>query len=198
MAIWRQICFDMRWVSSLKERNCSVTIVGNELRRLHSALRCGDHKLNIDLLHFIVVVGGPRENPPLEDELRIAESFDTTVRWHDIRAPCLPVFNVDQKPADVQTSIFSLTRNSWMSFDNSWAEFLYEHRTLPVDSLGAPSRLFHIMETEFHELDSDVDPATFKPKRMHYVVQPWMLEKYATRVFITPQRNCLAILKRGQ
>jgi hypothetical protein len=54
------------------------------------------------------------------------------------------------------------------------------------------------METEFHELDSDVDPATFKPKRMHYVVQPWMLEKYATRVFITPQRNCLAILKRGQ
>lgn len=198
MAVWRQICFDMRWVSALKERNSSVTIVGNELRRLHSALRCGDHTFNIDQLHLIIVVGGTGENRSLEQELRIAESFDTTVRWHDIRAPRLPVFNVDQRPTDVQTSIFSHTRNSWMSFDDTWAEVLYERRTLPMDPLGAPySRLFDVLETEFHELDSDVELATFSPKRMHYVVKPWRLEEYTTRVFITPQRGCLAILKKG-
>lgn len=85
-----------------------------------------------------------------------------------------------------------------MSFDDSWAEVLYERRTLPTDPLGAPySRLFNVLETEFHELDSDVEFATFKPKRMHYVVKPWRLEEYTTKVFITPHRGCLAILKGG-
>ena len=195
MAMWRQICFDMQWVSALKERDCKVTVVGNDLRKLNSALRYGDHTLDIDQLHFIIVVGGARENQVLQHELRITDSFDTTVRWHDIIAPCIPVFNVDQRPADVQASIFSVTRNSWMSFDDSWAELLYERRTQAVDPLGSPySRVFDVLETEFYELGSDV--ATFNPKSMHYIVQPWNLDKYATRVFITPQRGCLAVLMR--
>lgn len=196
MAMWRQICFNMRWVSVLNEKDCKVTIVGNGLRKLNSALRRGDHKVDIGLLHFVVVVGGTSEDRPLEHELQVTDYFDTTVEWHDIRAPLLPVFNAEKKPPNIQASIFSLARNSWMSFDESWAEVLYERRKVSLDPLGSPHRrMFDVLETEFYELGNEVG-STFNPKSMHYIVQPWKLDKYATRVFITPQRSCLAILMK--
>lgn len=92
MAMWRQICFDMQWVSILKDKDCKITVVGNDLRRLNSALHRGDYTLNIDLLRFVIIVGENRENRPLEHELRIADCFDTIIQWHDIRAPLLPAF----------------------------------------------------------------------------------------------------------
>lgn len=60
-----------------------------------------------------------------------------------------------------------------MAFDDSWAESLYERRTLAVDPLGSSrSQVLEVSETEFYELDSEIEPTAFNPKSMHYIIRP--------------------------
>ena len=177
----------MQQISALKERNSSITIVRNDLQRLYSALYYRDHIFNIDQLHLIIIVGRIGENRYYKQESRISESFDTTIYQYSIRVSYFPVFNIDSKSTDIQTSLLLYTKNSWVSFDNSQAEVLYQCHTLPIDPLDTPySYSFDILETDFHELDSDTELATFNPKYIQYILKPQSLEVYTVRVFIIP------------
>lgn len=200
IGLWRQIFFDMRWVNVLKEKDCIVTVVGKDLRRLHTAIQNGDYTLDASLLKLVIVIGEENEVRSIEHDHRVTESFDTTVRWHKIEPSFFTHLEIDQKPVDdVQIYVYSMDQNSWISFGRSWFDMLFmRYESLRKSSVGGSKRYLtadDVWESEFQLLESDFKAHTFDSIRVQYIVQTQKLSKRSAGFYFTPRRACQALLR---
>ena len=195
--------FDMRWVDILRKEHCTITIIGNDLRRLTDALRRGDCSLDVQKLKLIIVIGElqrPIRTPrSYEHSHSIIRSFDTRVTWHQV--PVNPAsrhpFKIRQRAEDVQTCIISVIQDTCADLDYSWSRLVSEHRGALARSLVGPGKpypsSYAVWETEWQQLETDQSVASM---HIHYILNPLDLDKCAMRVFINNAGVCCAVFMK--
>ncbi|KAH8787535.1 hypothetical protein F5882DRAFT_402903 [Hyaloscypha sp. PMI_1271] len=200
---WRQMFFDMKWVSVLKEQHCTVTIMGNDQRRLDEALRTGDCRLDANKLKLIVVIGELQEpkrtSRSYEHSRSIINSFDTRVTWHQV--PANPSsgcpFKIRQRADDVQTCVISVIQDTCTDLDYSWSRLVSEHRGALAKSLIGPGKpypsSYTVWETEWQQLETDRLAGSHNSTHVHYIINPLQFHKYAMRIFVNSAGVCCAV-----
>jgi hypothetical protein len=198
LALWRQIFFDMQWVAVLKERNCTITVIGNDMRRLHTALARGDSALDTSTLKIVVVIGETQESRSYQHSRYIIQSFDGTVAWHEIPADAGgSSLKIDQNATEIQVCVLSALRGSCTDLDHTWTSIISQrHGSLAQFLIGTnkpyPSS-FDVWESQWQPLE-DAGLTMYNPIHMHYIVDPSELEKYTTRIFVNSKLASCAIM----
>jgi hypothetical protein len=204
ISVSRQMFYDMRWVKILEGMGCTVTIIGKDLTRLKSALECGDYTLNPNTLRTVVAIGEPPSIRAYDPNLIMAESFDITVVWHRIhplQGPAYQSHNIGQRSNEAQICVLSMARGSSADLDCSWSSLLSQrHRSLGQRSLrhflvGSdkpyPSSC-DVWESEWQRIDGTEHEII----RTHYIVEPLLMEFYGTRIIMSPNGSCCALLMK--
>lgn len=201
---WKQFFFDMEWVKSLRQHHCTVTVIGNDLRRLNEALAREHTTLDASQFQFIVVIGEPQSMQVIRsyDHHRyILHSFDSSVAWNEVPSQSSTVAPhiINQQSQKARICLLSIVHNTIADLNYSWSRILSKRGGNLSKFLVGPGHLYNnlhdVWDTEWQPLEDG--PYIYKPIHMHYIVKPSVLCTYTMRLFVNAEGICFAIFMRG-
>lgn len=196
MVLWKQFFFNMTWVEELAKIHCTVTIIGQNVGRLHTAITTWDHTLDATNLKFAVAIGEKEstETRPYARSQELLAAFDATTSWSEvptfdegsINAISHP-FRIDTSPENTQICVLSMREGGFADLSHLWSPVL----SLPTSPLASYVNLQAIWpfavdawSTEWQILKAGDYHFRYIPTRMHYLVDLDNLKDYQPRIFV--------------